>query len=692
MPGDKSLLSGSKAGPGEARATGPQAKLVQLGIHSRFDLVLHLPLRYEDETVLHQIATLQPGIRTQIQGEIIRSEVTYRPRRTLLCQVQDDSGVLYLRFLNAYPSQLKSLAVGKQIRVLGEVREGYLGLEMVHPKCHAVTADTPLKQAMTPVYPTVAGLPQAMLCKHIQAALNELDLSDTLPQAVLQRLKLPDFAASVKLLHNPPPGINENELSERAHPAWLRIKFDELLAQQLSMRMHHRQRHQRIAPCLIARDRYTKQLMQALPFKLTHAQQKTWREISHDLAQPHPMQRLLQGDVGSGKTIVALLAALQALENGYQAALMSPTEILAEQHYLKLRAWLQPLGIAPVWLAGSLKKKDKQFAVDSIANGETLLAIGTHALFQKQVNFKQLGLVIVDEQHKFGVQQRLALRHKGTTGKPGEPHQLMMSATPIPRTLAMSYYADLDVSTIDELPPGRTPVITKLVSDIRRDEVFARVRQACHDGKQAYWVCPLIDESEALQLQTVLETHQLLTEAFPDLHVGLVHGKLDSAEKARVMAAFKQGELQLLVATTVIEVGVDIPNASLMVIEHAERMGLAQLHQLRGRVGRGTEQSLCILLFQQPLSELARERLKIIYQNTDGFEIAQHDLRLRGPGELLGAAQSGVPMLRFADVSEDIILLNSARAVADELLRDFPEQAQGHLQRWMANRQDYLHA
>ncbi len=656
--------------------------------------MLHLPLRYEDETALQRIATLQPGTRAQIQGEIIRSEVMYRPRRTLLCQVQDDSGVLYLRFLNFYPSQLKSLAVGKQIRVLGEAREGYFGIEMVHPKCHAATADTPLKQAMTPIYPTVAGLPQATLCKKIQAALRELDLSDTLPQVLLQRLQLPDFAASVMLLHNPPPGINENELSERAHPAWLRIKFDELLAQQLSMRVHHRQRHQRTAPCLIARDRYTQQLLQALPFQLTHAQQETWREISHDLAQPHPMQRLLQGDVGSGKTIVALLAALQAIENGYQAALMSPTEILAKQHYLKLRAWLQPLRITPVWLSGSLKKKDKQLAIDSIAQGDTLLAIGTHALFQKQVSFQKLGLVIVDEQHKFGVQQRLALRAKSTPSAKNndEPHQLMMSATPIPRTLAMSYYADLDVSTIDELPPGRTPVITKLVSDTRREEVFARVRQACEEGKQAYWVCPLIDESEALQLQTVLEIYQLLTEAFPDLRVGLVHGKLESAEKARVMAAFKQGQLQLLVATTVIEVGVDIPNASLMVIEHAERMGLAQLHQLRGRVGRGTEQSLCILLFQQPLSELARERLKIIYQNTDGFEIAQHDLRLRGPGELLGAAQSGVPMLRFADVSEDIILLNSAREVADEMLRDFPQQAQAHLQRWMANKQDYLHA
>jgi ATP-dependent DNA helicase RecG len=377
---------------------------------------------------------------------------------------------------------------------------------------------------------------------------------------------------------------------------------------------------------------------------------------------------------------------LQAIENGYQVALMSPTEILAEQHYHKLRDWLEPLGISPVWLSGSLKKKDKQAAIERIAQGETQLAIGTHALFQDQVIFPKLGLVIVDEQHKFGVQQRLALRGKGD-----EPHQLMMSATPIPRTLAMSYYADLDVSVIDELPPGRTPVITKLVSDSRREEVLARVRQACLAGQQAYWVCPLIDESDTLELQTALETHQRLAQALPDLRVGLVHGKLNTTEKLHAMAAFKTGETHLLVATTVVEVGVDVPNAAMMVIEHAERMGLAQLHQLRGRVGRGAAQSLCILLFQQPLSELARARLKIIYENTDGFEIAQQDLSLRGPGELLGARQSGVPMLRFADVTEDAALLNCAQAVADEMLCDFQQEARAHLQRWMANRQDYLH-
>jgi ATP-dependent DNA helicase RecG len=712
------------------------SKLAKLGIHHRADLLLHLPLRYEDETHLAPIATVQPGSNAQVQGAITHSEIAFRPRRTLVCRLEDNSGELYLRFLNFYPSQQKQLAVGKQIRAIGEVRMGYYGLEMVHPKCRAVDDDTPLQQSLTPVYPTTAGLSQPILRKLISNALETLPLSDTLPDALLQRLHLASFAESIRLLHSPSPDISANSLEERSHAAWRRIKFDELLAQQLSMRVHHRERSQRIAPILALHRQLTSRLIKDLPFALTKAQQRTFAEISRDLAQPHPMQRLLLGDVGSGKTIVAALAALQAIENGYQVALMAPTEILAEQHYLKLRDWLEPLAIVPVWLSGSLKKKDKQLAAGRIASGETLLAIGTHALFQEQISFHKLGLAIVDEQHKFGVQQRLALRNKGKysnslskvkqacpelsrrggnepatqtvqLARPGageednavsqmkwdsnEPHQLMMSATPIPRTLAMSYYADLDVSVIDELPPGRTPVITKLVSDERRDEVIARVRAACMAGQQAYWVCPLIDESETLQLQTALETFQLLTQTFPELRVGLVHGKLDNIEKARVMAAFKAGELQLLVATTVIEVGVDVPNASLMVIDHAERMGLAQLHQLRGRVGRGAAQSLCILLYQQPLSELARARLKIIFESTDGFAIAQHDLQLRGPGELLGARQSGVAMLRFADISADEDLLNHARKVADELLRDFPEAARAHLQRWMANKHDYLH-
>jgi ATP-dependent DNA helicase RecG len=704
------------------------AKLAKLGIHHRADLLLHLPLRYEDETHLTPIGALDAGVTAQVQGVISHCEVMFRPRRSLICRLQEGNEELTLRFLNFYPSQQKQLAVGKTIRAIGEVRMGYFGLEMVHPKCRAVDDDTPLQQSLTPIYPTTAGLAQPVLRKLIMNALEAIPLTDTLPPALLQKLHLADFGDSLRLLHNPTPDISASTLEARSHAAWRRIKFDELLAQQLSMRVHHRERSKHIAPGLKPQRKLTEALLAKLPFTLTKAQQKVWREISADLAQAHPMQRLLLGDVGSGKTIVAALAALQAIENGYQVAFMAPTEILAEQHYLKLREWLLPLGIEPVWLSGSLKKKEKTAAAERISSGDTLLAIGTHALFQASVEFNKLGLVIVDEQHKFGVQQRLALRNKGKTeatsllppsrGKAGmgvdsvstpastptltlplhgggnmhEPHQLMMSATPIPRTLAMSYYADLDVSVIDELPPGRTPIVTKLVSDARREEVFERVRAACLQGRQAYWVCPLIEESDAMEveLQNAIETHQQLSEALPELNVGLAHGRLPPAEKAAVMAAFKSGALQLLVATTVIEVGVDVPNASLMVIDHAERMGLAQLHQLRGRVGRGAAESLCVLLFQQPVSELARARLKIIFENTDGFIIAQQDLQLRGPGELLGARQSGVAMLRFADIREDEDILEQARQIADELLRDLPDVARAHLQRWMANKHDFL--
>ncbi len=685
------------------------AKLAKLGIRHRSDLLLHLPLRYEDETELVSIADAEPGETIQVQGVITHSEVLFKPRRTLVCRLQDNGEELYLRFLNFYPSQTKLLAVDRQIRAIGEVRMGYYGLEMVHPKCRAVGDETPLQTSLTPVYPASAGLSQATLKKLIANALEVLPVSDPLPEQFRNKLNLLGFLESIKLLHNPPAEIATSCLQDRTHPAWRRIKFDELLAQQLSMRVHHRERSARIAPAMKAKGHFTDKLLKILPFALTSAQQKVLGEISLDLAKPHPMQRLLLGDVGSGKTVVAALAALQVIENGYQVALMAPTEILAEQHYLKLSDWLSPLGIVPVWLSGSLKKKDKRIAAERIASGDTLLAIGTHALFQEQISFHKLGLAIVDEQHKFGVQQRLALHAKGkipahdasapssTLPLQGggnilqEPHQLMMSATPIPRTLAMSYYADLDVSVIDELPPGRTPIITKLVSDARRDEVFDRVRSACMTGQQAYWVCPLIEESEVLQLQNAEETYQLLTETFPELRVGLVHGRMDSAEKVRVMGEFKAGLLQLLVATTVIEVGVDVPNASLMVIDHAERMGLAQLHQLRGRVGRGAAHSLCILLYQKPLSEVARTRLKVIFENTDGFVIAQQDLQLRGPGELLGARQSGVAMLRFADIDADEDLLIHARVVADELLGDYPDVARAYLRRWMADKHDYLH-
>ncbi len=642
------------------------------------------------------IVTVEPGETVQVQGTITHSEILFKPRRTLVCRLQDAGGELYLRFLNFYPSQTKLLAVGNQVRAVGETRVGFYGLEMVHPKCRAVGDETPLQTSLTPVYPTTAGLSQTNLRKLIANALEVFPATDPLPKVFYNSLNLMDFFSSIRLLHNPSPEIAASCLEDKSHAAWRRIKFDELLAQQLSMRVHHRERSKRVAPALPPEGHYTNGLLENLPFSLTKAQQKVYAEISRDLAKPQPMQRLLLGDVGSGKTVVAALAALQAIENGYQVALMAPTEILAEQHFLKLSDWLAPLGIMPVWLSGSLKKKDKKLAAEQISSGETMLAIGTHALFQESISFYKLGLAIVDEQHKFGVQQRLALHSKGKQfveedKKSAEPHQLMMSATPIPRTLAMSYYADLDVSVIDELPPGRTPIVTKLVGDARRNEVFERVRAACMDGQQAYWVCPLIEESEVLELQNAQETFEVLTETFPELRVGLVHGRMDSSDKVRVMAAFKAGELQLLVATTVIEVGVDVPNASLMVIDHAERMGLAQLHQLRGRVGRGAAHSLCILLYQKPLSEIARTRLKVIFENTDGFAIAQEDLQLRGPGELLGARQSGVAMLRFADIDADEDLLIHARAVADELLRDYPEVARSYLRRWMANKHDYLH-
>ncbi|MGA0023655.1 MAG: ATP-dependent DNA helicase RecG, partial [Burkholderiales bacterium] len=565
------------------------------------------------------------------------------------------------------------------------------GAEMVHPRYRVVTGDTPVAQALTPVYPTTAGLGQDGLRRLIARALDTEPLAETLPAALLDALGLPAFESAVRLLHNPPPDIAQAALQGRVHPAWRRMKFDELLAQQLSMRVHYRRRRAAGAPVLKARGRLVHALLQRLPFQLTGAQNAVLAQIRADIGQAHPMQRLLQGDVGSGKTVVAALAALQCVENGYQAAVMAPTEILAEQHYRKFSEWLAPLQVGVAWVSGSIKKSLKKQYLANILNGEAQIAVGTHALFEEEVVFNKLGLAIIDEQHRFGVHQRLALRMKGTKSNRGaQPHQLMMSATPIPRTLAMSYYADLDVSVINEMPPGRTPVVTKLVAEERRDEVIQRVRDACIAGRQAYWVCPLIEESEKLQLQTALDTHAHLQQTFPELRVGLVHGRLKAAEKQQVMAEFKDGLVQLLVATTVIEVGVDVPNASLMVIEHAERMGLSQMHQLRGRVGRGAAESVCILLYQGPLSPMARERLKIIYEHTDGFEIARRDMDLRGPGELLGARQSGVPLLRFADLALDLDLLDAARDAAEMLLREQPEAAQAHLARWLGGRNEYL--
>jgi ATP-dependent DNA helicase RecG len=667
-----------------------RSRLEKLGIRSDTDLALHLPLRYEDETRVTPVAAARPGEPVLVEATVVDSEVKFRPRRQLVVRLTDGEDELWVRFLNFYPSQQKQLAPGRRVRLFGEVRAGFFGDEMVHPKYRMVTADEPLPTSLTPVYPTTAGLSQFALRGMIAKALGALALEDTLEPAHLRRFGLEAFRDSVLLLHEPPPEVAAASLEERTHPAWRRLKFDELLAQQLAMRIAYRERRAKTAPPLPDAHTLTNALAKSLPFPLTGAQRRAQAAIARDLAQPHPMRRLLQGDVGSGKTLVAALAALQAIGNGWQVALMAPTEILAEQHHLKLAPLLQPLGVKVSWLAGSLKARDKKLAIEAISSGATQLAIGTHALFQEGVAFARLGLAIVDEQHRFGVEQRLALATRGAPG--GEPHQLMMSATPIPRTLSMSYLADLDVTVIDEMPPGRTPVVTKLVSEERRDEVIHRIRESCREGAQAYWVCPLIEESEQLQLQTAIDTFETLKATFPDLSVGLVHGRLRTAEKAQVMADFKANRIQLLVATTVIEVGVDVPNATLMVIEHAERMGLAQLHQLRGRVGRGSQRSLAILLYYQPLSEMARARLKVIYESTDGFEIAREDLKLRGPGEFLGARQSGAPLLRFADLERDADLVEQARALADELIAAKSPAVTRHLDRWLGTRQFYLKA
>ena len=669
----------------------PAPRLEKLGIRSKLDLVLHLPLRYEDETKLTRLADVKPGAPALVEADVVESKVEYRGRRTLIVKLTDGERDLWIRFLHFYPSQQKQFKEGRRVRLFGEVRQGFFGDEMVHPKYRIVEKGAPLSRSLTPVYPTTAGLSQSALKGAIENALDSLVLDDTLDPARVTKLGLRPFRESVLFLHRPPPDVDAASLEERTHPAWRRLKFDELLAQQLAMRIAYRERRAKTAPALPDAHTLTNALVKSLPFALTRAQRKAHAAIAKDLAKPHPMRRLLQGDVGSGKTLVAALAALQAIEVGWQAALMAPTEILAEQHYLKLAHWLEPLGVKIAWLSGSLKAREKKAAIEAIAAGETQLAIGTHALFQEGVTFARLGLAIVDEQHRFGVEQRLALAAKG--GNAPQPHQLMMSATPIPRTLSMSYYADLDVSVIDELPPGRMPVVTKLVAEERRDEVIERIRASCAEGAQAYWVCPLIEESEVLQLQTAIETFETIKATFPDLAVGLVHGRLKPVEKAQVMADFKAKKIQLLVATTVIEVGVDVPNASLMVIEHAERMGLAQLHQLRGRVGRGSQQSLAILLYYQPLSEAARTRLKVIYETNDGFEIARQDLLLRGPGEYLGARQSGAPLLRFADLEKDVDLIEMAREVADELLSSPKStQAQKHLDRWLGSRQFFLKA
>ena len=681
--------------------TAPQKALRKLGLTRDIDLALHLPLRYEDETRIVRLSDARDGDSVQIEGEVTHQEVTFRPRRQLLVSVNDGSDTVVLRFFNFYPSQQKQMAVGSRIRARGELRGGFAGLTMMHPTVRA--AGGALPAALTPVYPTVAQLSQPYLRKAVQAGLARADLSESVPEAVLNEigpLRLWDLRKALSFLHQPTPDVSLAELEDHSHPAWLRLKAEELLAQQLSQLEARRAREHLRAPVLRgAPGGLAEQLLAALPFQLTGAQRRVGEEIAHDLARAQPMHRLLQGDVGSGKTVVAALAACIAIDAGWQCALMAPTEILAEQHFAKLVEWLAPLltkhGQRVAWLTGSQKKKARGEMLALIDSGEAALVVGTHAVIQEQVRFARLGLAIIDEQHRFGVQQRLDLRRKLSEAQQ-EPHLLMMSATPIPRTLAMSYYADLDVSTLDELPPGRTPVVTKLVAAHRRAEVIERIRAQIAEGRQVYWVCPLIEESEALDLRNATETHAELSQALPGQMIGLLHSRMPTAEKKAVMALFTAGDMPVLVSTTVIEVGVDVPNASLMVIEHAERFGLSQLHQLRGRVGRGAAASACVLLYEAPeggrLGETARARLKAMVETNDGFEIARRDLDIRGPGEFLGARQSGAALLRFADLAEDSALLQWARAAAPRMLAEHPDLAAQHVARWLGSKSDYLKA
>ncbi|WP_041676593.1 ATP-dependent DNA helicase RecG [Ramlibacter tataouinensis] len=687
--------------PSGPALTEPQKALLKLGLKRDIDLALHLPLRYEDETRITRLADAREGQTVQIEAVVTDNHIAFRPRRQLVVTVDDGSDACVLRFFSFYPSQQKALAVGARIRARGELKGGLLGWQMVHPVCRSAAGELP--QALTPVYPTAAGLPQSYLRKAILAALGRADLSDTLPPPALGPLGLQpewDLGRTLRFLHQPGPDTALATLEDRSHPAWQRLKAEELLAQQLSQIEAKRERDALRAPALAARrGGLHEQLLAALPFALTAAQRRVVEEIAADLGRAVPMHRLLQGDVGSGKTVVAALAAAVAIDAGWQCALMAPTEILAEQHFRKLIGWLEPLlaprGLRVAWLTGSQRKKERAQMLAQVASGEAALVVGTHAVIQEQVQFQRLALAIIDEQHRFGVAQRLALRSKMAEAG-HEPHLLMMSATPIPRTLAMSYYADLDVSTIDQLPPGRTPVVTKLISDSRRDEVVERIRAQLAQGRQVYWVCPLIEESEALDLTNATATHQALSQALPGVLVGLLHSRMPSPEKKAVMALFEGGQMAVLVSTTVIEVGVDVPNASLMVIEHAERFGLSQLHQLRGRVGRGAAASACVLLYSPGdngrLGETARSRLKAMVETADGFEIARRDLEIRGPGEFLGARQSGAPLLRFADLVADAALLERVRELAPVMLDRHAELARKHVARWLGGRQDYLKA
>ncbi|MFC4925616.1 ATP-dependent DNA helicase RecG [Delftia deserti] len=700
------------AAPAKPAASAAQKALQKMGLVRDIDLALHLPLRYEDETRITPLRNAREGDTVQIEATVTHSEVQLRPRRMLKVTVDDGTAECVLTFFSFYPSHQKTLSVGARLRIRGEVKGGFWGRQMLHPAFRAAGGDLPT--ALTPVYPTVAGLPQAYIRRAAVTAMLRADLSDTLPQGEHPPVAqfhgnggLPPLFSlrdALQFLHHPTPDVALATLEDHSHPAWQRLKAEELLVQQLSQYEAKRERARLRAPVLRAlpmdsAQGLARQFLDQLPFGLTGAQQRVVAEILADMERRMPMHRLLQGDVGSGKTVVAALSAVACIEAGWQCALMAPTEILAEQHFGKLVGWLEPL-LAPLgkrvaWLAGAQKKKERTAMLELVRSGEAALVVGTHAVIQDQVQFKNLALAVIDEQHRFGVAQRLALRQKlAASGM--EPHLLMMSATPIPRTLAMSYYADLDVSTIDELPPGRTPIVTKLIADSRKDEVIERIGAQVAEGRQVYWVCPLIEESEALDLSNATATHAYLSEMLPSVMVGLLHSRMPTAEKKAVMELFSAGVMGVLVSTTVIEVGVDVPNASLMVIEHAERFGLSQLHQLRGRVGRGAAASACVLLYSVGdsgrLGETAKDRLRAMAETNDGFEIARRDLEIRGPGEFLGARQSGAPMLRFADLEQDLMLLDWARELAPRMLEQHPQLAQRHVGRWLGGKAEFLKA
>ncbi|MBW1215396.1 ATP-dependent DNA helicase RecG [Pantoea allii] len=670
------------------------AKLAKIGLHTIQDLLLHLPLRYEDRTQLYAINDLLPGIWATVEGDVLHTDITFGRRRMMVCQIGDGSGVLTMRFFNFNAGMKNSLAPGRRVTAWGEIKRGQRGAEIIHPeyRVQGEHSHVTLEETLTPVYPTTEGIRQATLRNLTDQALTLLEncpITELLPQALSGGLiSLPD---ALRTLHRPPPDVKLSELESGQHPAQRRLILEELLAHNLSMLAVRAGAQRHYALPMPARHTLSDRLLAALPFSPTAAQKRVVAEIEKDLAHDYPMLRLVQGDVGSGKTLVAALAALNVIAHGKQVALMAPTELLAEQHANNFRQWLAPLGLEVGWLAGKQKGKARQAQQDAIASGNVAMVVGTHALFQEQVKFNGLALVIIDEQHRFGVHQRLALWEKGEE-QGFHPHQLIMTATPIPRTLAMTAYADLDTSTIDELPPGRTPVTTVAIPDSRRSEIIARVQSACHEGRQAYWVCTLIEESDLLEAQAAEATWEELKIALPDLQVGLVHGRMKPAEKLAVMQAFKANEIQLLIATTVIEVGVDVPNASLMIIENPERLGLAQLHQLRGRVGRGAVASHCVLLYKAPLSKTAQKRLQVLRDSNDGFVIAQHDLEIRGPGELLGTRQTGNAEFKVADLLRDQAMIPEVQRVARHIHQHYPEQAQALIERWLPETGRYSNA